>query len=161
MKQLTTVLLALLLSSCGFQLRGNYQLDPALQRVHLMGGNTSALVVELRRSLRRADVELVASPETATAVLKILEHVNLRRILSIRSDAKVGEYELISSFKFQIDGVGTHTSFKIPATRLSVTRDFLFDENAILSKEEEEARLRSEMNKDLVHQVMDSLASDI
>lgn len=151
-------LMALLLSACGFHLRGEVQLAPQLGKIHIQGGDRyDPLVRELARALTSAGAAVVADPQAASAVLQILENTGKRRVLSVRATGKVQEYELYQTFKFRVrDAAGTEL---LGAQQLEVTREYLFDADDVLSKSSEDEALRRDMRRDLVRLAMLRLES--
>lgn len=146
-------LMALLLTACGFHLRGDVQLAPQLSKVHIQGGDRyDPLVRELSRALTSTGAAIVEDPQAATAVLQILENTGKRRVLSVRSTGKVQEYELYQTFRFRVrDAAGTEL---LATQQLEVTREYLFDADDVLSKSTEEEALRRDMRRDLVRLAM-------
>ena len=144
-----TVALLFALSACGFHLRGDVQLAPQLSKIHIQGGNPyDPLVRDLIRALTAAGSTVVTDPQSATAILQILDNSGKRRVLSVRSTGKVQEYELYQTFEFRVrDAAGTEL---LAAQQLELTREYLFDADDVLSKSTEEEALRRDMRRDLV-----------
>ena len=144
----------LLLSACGFQLRGVTELPPTLKTVYLAAETAPAdFRDELRAGLRSAGARLVEEPLEKGAVLKILQVSDDRRVLSVNSiTGKVQEYELFYSVRFSLtDGSGTEL---IRPQKVSLTRDFRFNETEVLGKSQEEAQLKREMRREVVQQLL-------
>jgi len=143
-----------LLSGCGFQLRGNIDLDPGLKRMHLQGvSQFSRLGINLRQALNSSGVEVVEKLAQSDAILRISNVKFDRRLLSVSSlSGKVNEYELRYSFAVSLeDRKGKQL---LAPKRLQQIRDYTYDEANVLGKGNEESRLRTEMEKDLVRQVL-------
>lgn len=143
--------LALLLHGCGFQLRGQAVLPPALTHTWIEGGRGD-LLAELRQALRDAGAELVDDRGQASAVLRLLEQRNGRRVLSVRPDGKVLEYELTLQLRYTVEDPEGHSL--LGPQRLEVRRDYLFDRTDVLGKSVEEEALRRDMTRDLVRLLM-------
>ena len=149
-------LAGLLLTGCGFKLRGPQRLDFAT--VHI---NTSELT-EFGASLRRliattGSTTVIEDPAQADARLQILSNDRGREILSLTGAGKVREYQLTQSLRFQLlDRSGIAL---IPPTAISAAREYIFDDSQVLGKEQEEALLYRDMQKDLLLQLMRRLAA--
>lgn len=148
-----TVVLLSALTACGFHLRGDVKLAPELSRIHIQGANVyDPLVRDLTRALTSAGAAVVEDPQSATAVLQILENSGKRRVLSVRSTGKVQEYELYQTFTFRVrDAAGKEL---LAVQQLELTREYLFDADDVLSKSTEEEALRRDMRRDLVRLAM-------
>lgn len=148
-----TVALLFALNACGFHLRGQVQLAPQLSKVYIEGGSPyDPLVRDLTRALTGAGATVVEDPQSATAVLQILNNSGDRRVLSVRSTGKVQEYELYQTFTFRVrDAAGKEL---LAAQPLELTREYLFDANDVLSTSNEEETLRRDMRRDLVRLAM-------
>ena len=104
--------------------------------------------LDLARALANAGSTVVQDPQSATAILQILDNSGKRRVLSVRSTGKVQEYELYQTFEFRVrDAAGTEL---LAAQQLELTREYLFDADDVLSKSTEEEALRRDMRRDLV-----------
>ncbi|MFN2309168.1 MAG: LPS assembly lipoprotein LptE [Gammaproteobacteria bacterium] len=158
---LTAGLMAVLLlglSACGFHLRGDVKLAPALAKVHIQGGDVyDPLVRDLVRALSAAGSTVVEEPGAASAVLQVLSNRGDRRVLSVQTTGRVQEYELYQTFEFRVrDAAGAEL---LSAQRLELTRDYLFDADDVLGKAGEEETLRRDMRRDLVRLVLLRLES--
>ncbi|MDZ7749834.1 MAG: hypothetical protein U5K43_14350 [Halofilum sp. (in: g-proteobacteria)] len=71
---------ALLLTACGFQLRGSYRLPDDLFPLYIDAPGGSDVARELRDTLGRQDVALADDPEGAATILAIVDESAGRRI---------------------------------------------------------------------------------
>ena len=85
------LLSSLLLSACGFQLRGVAQLS--FNKIFIQG-STLSISKGLKKSLETNGVKVVTDSEDAELMLELLSEGNDKRILSIGGDGKVSEYAL-------------------------------------------------------------------
>lgn len=140
--------LFLALGACGFQFRGTPEFPPQMAVMHIAAADRySPFYRELVTVLRRSDVKLTDDPTAARTVLKILSDDTGRRLLSVTSRNVPAEYEVYYRVRFSVvvDGVET-----VPVEQLALTRDFAFDENAVLGKSGEEEIIRQSIASDLV-----------
>ena len=148
---LVSCLLSLLLSACGFQLRGAAELPPQLERTYVTGlQEHPGFARELAGVFRAAGVTLVESREAATAEFRVRRLVTDRRVLSVGGDARVSEYELFMVLDYEVRG-GEWTAE--PVT-LNITREYVHDPLLVLSQGEQERALRQAMERDLAQLVM-------
>ncbi|MDY0072696.1 MAG: LPS assembly lipoprotein LptE [Thauera sp.] len=146
---------SLLISGCGFQLRGNQALNFA--SVHLNMPASSPLGSKLRQLISaNSSTRIVEDPAAAEVRLQILANERGREILSLTGAGKVREYQLSQHLRYQLlDTAGN--SLLDPAT-LSATREYTFDDSLILGKEQEEELLYRDMEEDLLQQLLRRLA---
>lgn len=153
-RSIIVLLLAVMLTGCGFHLRGQVSLPENMRVVSIDGiAPYSEFAVELRRALANNGVSVVDSASSAQAIIKLSGLRFDRRVLSVSPlTGKVREYELVYSVDMRV--VDTAGKQLLAPHRLRQVRDFLFDENAVLGKATEEAQLRKEMQAELIQQVL-------
>ena len=151
-----SVIAALLLSGCGFQLRGPQALSFAT--LHINAAAQSELGASLRRLVATSGTtRIMEEAEQADARLQILSSDRGREILSLTGAGKVREYQLTQTLRFQLlDKAGKAL---IPPTSISARREYTFDDSQVLGKEQEEDLLYRDMQNDLVQQMMRRLAA--
>lgn len=150
--RLNSVLLALfcvaLLSGCGFQLRGKVSLPPEMARTYITGlPQFSEFRANLRRQLRANGVEVVEAADDSTANLRITRNRSGKRILSVNDKGKVQEFELFVSIAFEVKGQET---VLLENQTINLQREFLFNEDDVLGKAQEEQLVFKDMRKNLV-----------
>ena len=154
--------LTVLLSACGFHLRGSngsFMLPFATMYIGLP--DTSPLAIGLKRYIRAiGSTEVVDTRDGADAVLEVLndpERNRTKTILSLNKNGRVQEYQLGYSINFRVvDKAGNQL---LAPTTISLVRPITFDESQVLAKETEEAALYRDMRNDLVQQIMRRLAA--
>ncbi|MCW8959669.1 MAG: LPS assembly lipoprotein LptE, partial [Gammaproteobacteria bacterium] len=92
----------LLLSGCGFHLRGALPLPEVMERTYVAGGDGSELYYEMENALLNAGAEVVASAEEASAVLTLHSQRLARRVLSVDTEGRAAEYELAMLVVFSL-----------------------------------------------------------
>lgn len=149
-------LAGLLLSGCGFRLRGPQRLDFAT--LHVNVGELTELGASIRRLIATTgSTTVVEDAAQADARLQILGIDRGREILSLTGAGKVREYQLRQTLRFQLlDKSGKAV---IPPTALSASREYTFDDSQVLGKAQEETLLYEDMQKDLLQQMMRRLAA--
>ena len=148
---------ALLLSACGFHPRGDVALPKAMGKTYIQGATPySDLETDLRRSLGIAGAKVIDVPQDATAQLRILHEDFGRRVLTVAITGKASEYELYYTVDFEV----TNPAGKelLSHQKMTLTRDFTFDETELLGKTNEEELLHKEMRQEMVQRIMRRLA---
>jgi LPS-assembly lipoprotein len=145
--------LAISLNACGFHLRGTLRVPESMKTTYVLGANPfQPLVVELRRALRAAGVDVVDREDDATAVLRVLRDQFERRIQAVDGGGKVLEYEL--RYNVRMDVVSAEGSSLIPAQEFIMVRDFFDNQTDALGRFEEENILRKEMHRSLAQLIL-------
>jgi LPS-assembly lipoprotein len=147
----------LLLGGCGFHLQGALGMPEKMQRTYVDAvDNYSLFHRELRRQLEDAGVELVDSPEEATAVLAITTDDTGQRVLSVSARNVPTEYEVYYTVRYSVSAGKTAL---LPPQDVTETRDYTYDETLVLGKAHEETLLREALAKDLVRIVLKQVSS--
>lgn len=150
---LALLVLLLVLSACGFQLRGEARLPSVMSETWLaVPDANSPFVRELALRLRANGVDLRPTAGESTAVLRI--HVERMRSqpLTISGQARVREFVLIFELDFELlDADGSPV---IARETLRMTREYSFDEQAILAASREEEFLRADLRRAMVAQLL-------
>lgn len=151
MNQMRFLLLALLvlLSACGFQLRGEARLPPAMAETWLaVPDRSSPFARELSLRLRANEIDVVDERGERSAVLRIHFERMRSEPLTISGQARVREFVLIFDLEFELlDAAG---EVLIARESLRLTREYSFDEQAILAASREEEFLRADLREAMV-----------
>ena len=143
-------LVAAMLSACGFQLRGQYTLPFSSVFVSTPGG--SVVAVTLKRELANIPTIVMPATKDADAQLNIIEERRDRQILSLSGAGRVREYDLKLSVVYQlIDAKG---GVFIPTSEIQLSRILSYDDSRIIAKQQEEALLFQDMERDAVAQIL-------
>jgi LPS-assembly lipoprotein len=146
----------LLLSSCGFHLRGAYSLP--FDNIYIALPETSDLRATLKRSIVAGTHAKVSDDaKSAQATLQVVTDTQQKNILSIGSDGRVREFQLVRNFAFRVDDKAGQ--LLVPPSPIVLRRDITFSDSAVLSKEAEEGLLWSDIQNDLVQQILRRLAA--
>ena len=147
---------ALLLSACGFQLRGAAQLP--FNSIFVQAPPTSQFAIQMRRAVRAgSSTRLSDTPERAEVILQIVNELQEKQILSLSGGGRVSEYLLRYRVSFRLtDGKNRE---HIPASEIVLQRDYSFSDDQALAKEAEEVLLYRDMRNDAVGQLLRRLQS--
>jgi LPS-assembly lipoprotein len=147
----------LLLAGCGFQLRGQVTLPPALATPYIETGDRYTLLyAALVERLRAAGAEPAADAASASAVIRLHEDDTGRDLLSVTADNKPGEYEVCYAAEYSVTSGATEL---LARQQLRLTRDYGYDESAVLAKEHEEQVLRVALAGEIADLILRRLAA--
>ena len=155
--KLTYLLLSILITSCGFHLRGSQDFSKILPEVNVSGVNKySDLGRELLRSLATANVNVF---DESSIILNITNDTFSKRVLSVDSAGRANQYELRYDVSFTLVKTAKNEKEQkivdlIPAQNISEKREYLFDANLILATQDEENRLKQDMRQSVILQLM-------
>lgn len=148
-------LLIIVLTGCGFHLRGALPTLTMDNPIYIAGvDKNSDLYRELARQLRGAKSVVTETRSLAKSVLTISEYRSRERQLTLNSSNQAVEYELEESFNFSVQTSRT----TVESRPLKVTRVLGRTESETLAREREEREMRINMRHDLVSQLMYQLA---
>lgn len=147
------LLLASLLVGCGFHLRGQAQLPPAMAVTYIKTENPhSSLTRALRSALEASGVEVTTEPEAATATIEILNEVLRRRTLAVGLRGEERDYELRYEVRYAVslaDG-----SQPILEGTIDTSRNLLYAETDVLGRAEGEEMAIRDMSSDLAWSII-------
>jgi len=142
---------ALLLASCGFQLRGTATLP--FNTLFVQAAPTSQFAQQLKRAVRSGSGTRIAdTPDQAEVILQITSELQEKQILSLSGGGRVSEYQLRYRVSFRLTDAKNREH--IPASEIVLRRDYSFSDDQALSKESEEALLYRDMRSDAVQQLV-------
>lgn len=151
------LLVALALAACGFHRQGVRPVSPVMKLTYLDAKDErSDFLRGLSSALEANGATLAATRESATAVLNVERDETGQRVLSVSARNTPTEYEIYYTVTYSVTAGGEE--LLAPRT-ITLTRDYSFNEEALLAKQHEEEFLREALARDLVSQVMRSLAS--
>jgi LPS-assembly lipoprotein len=150
-------LVFLLLSACGFQMRGATSVPPEMARTYIATEDQRSLFYRrLRDSLQNAGVTVVESPLDATATFSILSDLPGQRVLSVSARNVPREFEVFYTVFYSVQAKNV---MLLEPRSQTLTRDYTWDVTEVLGKEKEEELLREAIVDDLVRIVLIQLSS--
>ncbi|AYD65970.1 hypothetical protein YH64_028905 [Achromobacter sp. LC458] len=144
--------LFMLLSACGFALRGVTPMP--FDTLYVGMPDTTQFGADVRRALRAAspNTKLVDSPKEAQAILQQVGDTRTLREVSLNAQGRVEEYELGINYTFRlIDNKGRAL---IPDTTLSIYREMPYDDQVVQAKQGQIDTLYKAMQRDLVSRLL-------
>ena len=139
-KKLIAILLLLVITSCGFHLRGMTEIS--FKTISLEGKELS-LTKNLKKILNTNKVAIVSSTENPELRVELLSEESEKRILSLSGQGLVREFEIFYRVRYRIK---TSDSEILSQENIIETRkDFTYSDSNLIGKEEEERQLNEAM----------------
>lgn len=149
--------LALAVVACGFHRQGVTPMPAVMKATYVDARDERTDFMRgLTRALEARGATLTPTRESASAVLRIERDETGQRVLSVSARNTPTEYEIFYTVTYAVTSDGTE--ILTPQT-LTLTRDYSFDDEALLAKQHEEEILREALADDLVNLVLRRLAN--
>jgi LPS-assembly lipoprotein len=147
---LATLALVPVIAACGFHLKGDIALPFA--SVSVSSAGASQIASRLKRDIANSATPLAESAKDAGAQLNIASEKRERQILSLSGAGRVREYQLKLTVQYQLaDATG---KVFIPTSEIQLQRILTYDDSQIIAKQQEEAQLFKDMEKDAAQQIL-------
>lgn len=140
---------------CGFHLRGEYNVPFA--SVFVAAPTTSQVAARLRKDVAAGATTLAANATAAEAQLNITNEKRERLILSLSGAGRVREYQLKLSVQYQL--VESKGAVAIPTSEIQLQRILTYDDSQVIAKQQEEAALYRDMERDAAQQILRRLTA--
>lgn len=149
------VVMACAITACGFHLRGAYDLPEHLSPLYLDKDSMSLLLYkELRSTIKASGAELADDAGTAASVLKVSNEIRTRDVISVDTLGRAREYRLIYRLAFSLRASGEAV---IEESKIQLTRNMLFNPEAVLGVTEEMENIYRDMVHDSTGQILTRL----
>jgi LPS-assembly lipoprotein len=135
-KKLIAILLLLVITSCGFHLRGMTEMS--FKTISLEGKELS-LTKNLKKILNTNKVAIVSSTENPELRVELLSEESEKRILSLSGQGLVREFEIFYRVRYRIKT--SDSEIWSQENIIETRKDFTYSDSNLLGKEEEERRL--------------------
>ena len=141
--------LAILLSACGFQLRGTGTNQLTITELDVSARNAYGDTVrQLRQILENSGVKLTAN---APYKMVLTSEKETQRAASYSGNGGTAEYQLINVVNYEIRG---HNNLTLLSNRVEANKVYLQDGSNIAGANQEGQMIRKEMRRDLVQQLV-------
>lgn len=160
LQKVLVVTLTLLTLGCGWQLRDATPLDSSIPSIYFSSSDEdNNLVRDLRRASNVYGVSSKTSQNSAAYSVTITNVRENVRIASINSGGRVAEYQLTEEVDFVLRRA---SGMQVIATgKASANKVYEFEENDILASENEQQRIRYEMRKQIVRQILTQVQNTV
>ena len=144
-KKLIALLMLLIISSCGFHMRGMTEIS--FKTISLEGKELS-FTKNLKKVLNSNKVAIVSSTENPELRVELLSEENEKRILSLSGQGLVREFEIFYRVRYRVKTIDSEiwSQENIIETR----KDFTYSDSNLIGKEEEERQLNEAMRNEAI-----------
>jgi len=155
-RALAVLLPAWLLAGCGFHLQGHHELPRSLASARIVASDTqSDFCSALRTALLVAGARLDGAPDGA-ATIHVLDDRTAERVLTVSAHNIPTAFELSYRVRVSVDYQGHE--LMAPEEHV-LTREYSFDERALLAKQRERDTLTQALADDMAALIMRRLDS--
>lgn len=140
------------LTACGYQLRGSGgNVETSLSSLSIRASGANAVAAQVRSQLQLSGVDL--DSDESDYILNINSESYNRSILSVSaSTGRVEEYQLTLRVTISASKKGTDTLFSNET--ITVTRDYAYDESAVLGSDNEETIIKEDMARQAASRII-------
>ncbi|MBK4987507.1 MULTISPECIES: LPS-assembly lipoprotein LptE [Pseudomonas] len=148
-RNLLVVGLAVMLSACGFQLRGTGSNELNIKEMDVSARNAyGPTVVQVRQVLESSGVNVHAGAPYRLALTNEQER---ERSVTYNSGNRTAEFELTTELDYSIQGLN---NLELLSDKVQVRKVYVRDASNITGSEQDAKRARDEMRRDLVNALM-------
>ena len=149
--RLLLIYILLLTTACGFHLRGSQTTKINIDNVFINGD--SALTTEVKSQFINSGVSLATSVQSAAHIVTLKETNFEKSVLSVSpKTGKVEEYQIL--FQAKIDAMRADGTYIVENEKITVTRDFAFDETEVLGEFSEESIIQEDLVRRAASQIL-------
>jgi LPS-assembly lipoprotein len=144
-KKLIALLMLLIISSCGFHMRGMTEIS--FKTISLEGKELS-FTKNLKKVLNSNKIAIVSSTENPELRVELLSEESEKRILSLSGQGLVREFEIFYRVRYRVKTIDSEiwSQENIIETR----KDFTYSDSNLIGKEEEERQLNEAMRNEAI-----------
>ncbi|MBC3764559.1 LPS assembly lipoprotein LptE [Neptunicella marina] len=159
MKHLSLLLicsLSLMLTGCGFKLRGSNSLPPQMQQIQLQAtSDYDALYQVVKTRLQNHQVTVSTDSLASVPTIRLVKDELERRLLSLFTSGQVAEYELVYTVNYLL----MLPDQEAQAIQFDIVREYQDDPNAVLAKSRELDLILKEMRTQAADKIIRQLAN--
>jgi LPS-assembly lipoprotein len=148
------MLIALLLSACGYHLRGAMDLPSEMKTVYLEGAS-EPLREQFRKALASSQVQLVSTRAAAGTIITVSNEENLKRSLSLASTGYANQFGLEYRLNYEVTDANNKPLVK--SQPVDIKREYFNNQQLILGKDNEETVIRNEMYQQAVRTIINQV----
>ncbi len=143
----------LLLSGCGWHLRGSYDFPVTMDKLYIEGAaRYSDLGVVLHNAFQGSNTRLTGSPSQAKAILHVISDKTEQRILATDGSGRASEYEISYFLSYTL--VDVKGAVLVREQEVKTKREYKFDPTNVLASGGEVDRLKKDMINISVQQML-------
>jgi LPS-assembly lipoprotein len=144
-KKLIAILLLIVITSCGFHLRGMTEIS---YKTISLEGKELSLTKNLKKILNTNKVAIVSSTENPELRVEFLSEESEKRILSLSGQGLVREFEIFYRVRYRIKA--SDSEIWSQENIIETRKDFTYSDSNLIVKEEEERQLNEAMRNEAI-----------
>ena len=144
-KKLIALLMLLIISSCGFHMRGMTEIS--FKTISLEGKELS-FTKNLKKVLNSNKVAIVSSTENPELRVELLSEESEKRILSLSGQGLVREFEIFYRVRYRVKTIDSEIWGQ--ENIIEMRKDFTYSDSNLIGKEEEERQLNEAMRNEAI-----------
>ena len=144
-KKLIAILLLIVITSCGFHLRGMTEIS---YKTISLEGKELSLTKNLKKILNTNKVAIVSSTENPELRVEFLSEESEKRILSLSGQGLVREFEIFYRVRYRIKA--SDSEIWGQENIIETRKDFTYSDSNLIGKEEEERQLMEAMRIEVI-----------
>ena len=144
-KKLIALLMLLIISSCGFHMRGMTEIS--FKTISLEGKELS-FTKNLKKILNSNKVAIVSSTENPELRVELLSEESEKRILSLSGQGLVREFEIFYRVRYRVKTIDSEIWSQ--ENIIESRKDFTYSDSNLIGKEEEERQLNEAMRNEAI-----------
>lgn len=147
----------LILTACGWHLRGLLDLPPKLKQVYIKTHTpNSPLVFELTQLLRANHATVVSDPGLAQSIVILNPLSTQNRLTSQTGGGEAGQYTLTMSVVFSVRD--SNGKILLPDTLIQASRQYNSNASQVLSNKSKISTLSTQMRSQIANSIVNQLA---
>lgn len=155
----TGMLVATVLSACGFQLRGQNKLPSELKMVYIESSQPyHSLVTSLKNRLQASAIQVAEQPQQAQLTVVIEPQELTHQVTSASASNEVRNYWLTYPVTFTV--LDRHGKVIIAQETLTVGRHYVANQDQIRSDNQEMQLIKQQMERELISLLFNRLRSE-
>ena len=151
-KKLIAILLLIVITSCGFHLRGMTEIS---YKTISLEGKELSLTKNLKKILNTNKVAIVSSTENPELRVEFLSEESEKRILSLSGQGLVREFEIFYRFRYRIKA--SDSEIWSQENIIETRKDFTYSDSNLIGKEEEERQLNEAMRIEAITSIFNQI----
>jgi len=155
MQRPLAILALLACAGCGFHLAGS-DVRTGVERAYVQAPAAVAIAPLLSKSLAQSGVTVLDAPEPRSVKIELVSERETRRTVTTTPQAQAADYSLSIEVDYRI--FGPNGVELVPDGTAQVTKVVPVDRNNLVGSRQQEDLVHGEMQRELVRQIMTSLA---
>lgn len=150
---LILVILLSLLTACGFQLRGQLTLPPALQHIYIQSEIMhSSLPSQLSQMLNQLGAKTTLLPKNAQVIIDLMNETFTQQVITNGANSQIAQTLVIYYVEFQL--TDTHGRVLLSPQVVSSVHSYSQNSNQILSVTNDLGTLEQDMRREVLEQIL-------